>query len=59
MNDIIIAEAVRSAVGRGHKGSLSNRRPDELAADVLRGLIARVWGLESAVTVGDLLPATA
>ena len=42
MNDIIIAEAVRSAVGRGHKGSLSNRRPDELAADVLRGLIARV-----------------
>lgn len=42
MNDIIIAEAVRSAVGRGHKGSLSNRRPDELAADVLRALIARV-----------------
>ena len=42
MNDIIIAEAVRSAVGRGHKGSLSNRRPDELAADVLRGLIVRV-----------------
>ncbi|MBK9035856.1 MAG: thiolase family protein [Myxococcales bacterium] len=42
MNDIIIAEAVRSAVGRGHKGSLSQRRPDELAADVLRGLLARV-----------------
>jgi len=42
MNDIIIAEAVRSAVGRGHKGSLSLKRPDELAADVLRGLIARV-----------------
>jgi acetyl-CoA acyltransferase len=42
MNDIIIAEAVRSAVGRGHKGSLSLRRPDELAADVIRGLLARV-----------------
>ncbi|MEZ4403862.1 MAG: thiolase family protein [Kofleriaceae bacterium] len=42
MNDIIIAEAVRSAVGRGHKGSLANKRPDELAADVLRGLMARV-----------------
>ena len=42
MNDIIIAEAVRSAVGRGHKGSLSLKRPDELAADELRGLIARV-----------------
>ena len=42
MNDIIIADAVRSAVGRGHKGSLSQRRPDELAADVLRGLLARI-----------------
>jgi acetyl-CoA acyltransferase len=42
INDIVIAEAVRSAVGRGHKGSLASRRPDELAADVLRGLLARV-----------------
>jgi acetyl-CoA acyltransferase len=41
-NDIIIAEAVRSAVGRGLKGTLSTKRPDELAADVLRGLMARV-----------------
>src|SRR5437763_532810 len=41
-NDIIIAEAVRSAVGRGHKGALATKRPDELAADVLRGLMARV-----------------
>jgi acetyl-CoA acyltransferase len=40
--DIVIAEAVRSAVGRGHKGSLATRRPDELAADVVRGLVARV-----------------
>jgi acetyl-CoA acyltransferase len=40
--DIVIAEAVRSAVGRGHKGSLSSKRPDELAADVIRGLLARV-----------------
>ncbi len=40
--DIVIAEAVRSAVGRGHKGTLSTKRPDELAADVIRGLLARV-----------------
>jgi acetyl-CoA acyltransferase len=40
--DIVIAEAVRSAVGRGHKGSLATKRPDELAADVIRGLVARV-----------------
>jgi acetyl-CoA acyltransferase len=42
MTEIVIAEAVRSAVGRGHKGSLSTKRPDELAADVIRGLMSRV-----------------
>ena len=40
--EIVIAEAVRSAVGRGHKGTLATKRPDELAADVIRGLLARV-----------------
>ena len=33
--EIVIAEAVRSAVGRGNKGTLATRRPDELAADVV------------------------
>ncbi len=42
MSEIVIAEAVRSAVGRGHKGALATKRPDELAADVIRGLMARV-----------------
>jgi acetyl-CoA acyltransferase len=42
MSDVIIAEAVRSAVGRAHKGSLAFKRPDELAGDVIRGLLARV-----------------
>ena len=42
MTEIVIAEAVRSAVGRGHKGALATKRPDELAADVIRGLLARV-----------------
>jgi acetyl-CoA acyltransferase len=40
--EIVIAEAVRSAIGRGHKGTLSSKRPDELAADVIRGLLSRV-----------------
>jgi acetyl-CoA acyltransferase len=40
--EIVIADAVRSAVGRGHKGTLATKRPDELAADVIRGLLARV-----------------
>jgi len=42
MMEIVIADAVRSAVGRGHKGSLSTKRPDELAADVIRALLQRV-----------------
>jgi acetyl-CoA acyltransferase len=42
MTDIIIADAVRSAVGRAHKGSLVLKRPDELAGDVIAGLMKRV-----------------
>ena len=42
MVDVVIAEAVRSAVGRSHKGSLANKRPDELAGEVIAGLLARV-----------------
>jgi acetyl-CoA acyltransferase len=42
MKDIVVASAVRSAVGRAIKGSLANTRPDELAAEVIRGLMARV-----------------
>lgn len=40
--DIVIAEAVRSAVGRAHKGSLAQTRPDEFCGDVIKGLMARV-----------------
>ncbi len=46
MTDVVIAEAVRSAVGRGHKGSLAERRPDEFAAEVVKGLLARVPSLD-------------
>ena len=42
MADIIIAEAVRSAVGRALKGSLAQTRPDELAGQVIAALLARV-----------------
>jgi acetyl-CoA acyltransferase len=57
--EIVIAEAVRSAVGRGHKGSLSTKRPDELAADVIRALLARVpqaKGLVDDVVLGCAMP---
>jgi len=42
MKDIVIAEAVRSAVGRAHKGSLAQTRPDEFGADVIAALMKRV-----------------
>src|SRR6188472_3346575 len=58
-SEIVIAEAVRSAVGRGHKGSLATKRPDELAADVIRGLLARVpqaKGVIDDVMLGCAMP---
>ncbi len=41
MGKVVVVDAVRSAVGRAKKGSLANRRPDELAGEVIRGLMAR------------------
>jgi len=42
MQDVVIVDAVRSAVGRAIKGTLAQRRPDELAGDVIHALLARV-----------------
>jgi acetyl-CoA acyltransferase len=42
MKEIVIVEAVRSAVGRAHKGSLALKRSDEMAGEVVRALMARV-----------------
>jgi acetyl-CoA acyltransferase len=39
---VAIVEAVRSAVGRSHKGSLAQKRPDDLAGEVIAALMARV-----------------
>ncbi len=41
MTEVVIVDAVRSAVGRAHKGCLAQKRPDELAGEVIRGLMAR------------------
>ena len=41
MTNVVIVDAVRSAVGRATKGSLALKRPDELAGEVIRGLMAR------------------
>ena len=54
MTDIAIIESVRSAVGRAYKGSLAQKRPDELAGDVIRGLLERVPQVKPAM-VDDLV----
>jgi acetyl-CoA acetyltransferase family protein len=38
--DVVIIDAVRSPIGR-HNGALSGVRPDDLLAEVLKGLLAR------------------
>ena len=42
IENVVIVEAVRSAIGRAHKGTLAETRPDELAGQVIAGLLARV-----------------
>jgi len=46
MQDAVIVSAVRTAVGKAPKGTLSVVRPDELAAAAIMGALARVPGLD-------------
>lgn len=46
MQDAVIVSAVRTAVGKAPKGTLSVMRPDEMAATAIKGALARVPGLE-------------
>jgi acetyl-CoA acyltransferase len=41
IENVVIVDAVRSAVGRAHKGTLASTRPDELAAQVIAALLSR------------------
>src|SRR5690606_39566994 len=54
MTDIVIANIVRSAVGRAHKGSLAQTRPDELAGEVVARLLERASQVEPSM-VDDLV----
>ncbi|HEY8039501.1 MAG TPA: thiolase family protein [Polyangiaceae bacterium] len=54
IDNVVIAEAVRSAVGRAHKGTLALTRPDELAGQVIAALLARVPKVKAA-DVEDLV----
>ncbi|MBE0593418.1 MAG: 3-oxoadipyl-CoA thiolase, partial [Gemmatimonadales bacterium] len=47
MRDVVIIDGVRSPIGK-HNGALSGVRPDDLLAEVLKGLVART-GIEPAL----------
>src|ERR1700754_4964160 len=54
MQDAVIVSAVRTAVGKAPKGTLSVMRPDELAATAIKGALARVPQLELA-SIDDVI----
>ena len=60
MPEAVIVSSVRTPVGRGHKGSLRTTRPDDLAAVVIKEVLARVPGLDSSeiedVILGCAMP---
>ncbi len=58
--EAFILDAIRTPVGRGYKGALATVRPDDLAAFVIEGLLARTPNLERAriedVVLGCAMP---
>src|SRR5580658_4492840 len=46
MREAVIVSSMRTAVGKAGKGTLRATRPDDLAADAIRGSLARVKGLD-------------
>jgi acetyl-CoA acyltransferase len=60
MKDAVIVSAVRTAVGKAHKGTLRATRPDDLAAAAIRGALDRVPNLDAReiedVIIGCAMP---
>ena len=54
MQDAVIVSAVRTAVGKAPKGTLSVMRPDDMASVVIREALARASGA-SADDVEDVI----
>jgi acetyl-CoA acyltransferase len=54
MQDAVIVSAVRTAVGKAPKGTLSVMRPDELAATAIKGALDRVPQLDAA-SIDDVI----
>src|SRR5579864_8421521 len=47
MKSAVIASIARTAVGKAPRGTLRNTRPDDMAASVIKEIVARVPGLDS------------
>src|ERR1700679_2777106 len=60
MNEVIIASAVRTPVGKAPRGTLRTTRPDDLAAITITGALARIPQLDKAeiedVILGCAMP---
>lgn len=60
MGDVFIINAVRSAVGKAFRGSLASTRPDDLAASVVKSMMAKTPELDPQlvddVIVGCAMP---
>ncbi len=60
MNEVIIASAVRTPVGKAPRGTLRTTRPDDLAATAISGALARLPQLDRAeiedVILGCAMP---
>ncbi|MBW3667873.1 MAG: acetyl-CoA C-acetyltransferase [Actinobacteria bacterium] len=54
MPEAVIVATARTPIGRAHKGSLVDWRPDDLSAHVVRGLLERVPQLDTAL-VEDII----
>jgi acetyl-CoA acyltransferase len=54
MRDVVIVSAVRTAVGRGVKGTLRETRPDTLAGIVVKEALARAKGFDPK-NLGDVV----
>ncbi len=60
MREAVIVAGARTAVGKAPRGLLQTKRPDDLAADVIKGLLARTPNLDPAaiedVLIGCAMP---
>jgi acetyl-CoA acyltransferase len=54
MRDAVIVSAVRTAVGKAGRGTLRETRPDDMAAEVIKGALARVPAVEPSM-VDDVI----